>query len=134
MASRSVVIAFQVLSCHAHEVSPTINHQKFPNLRRHHLYSIVSCLCCQDNETAIKCSFPTNSLQIHCLGQMVQLFGQQVTSHAILLIQPDQTKVRVSINGPIEVPRRDELVSETTIDIQFRPIAGFPGSSHLRRG
>jgi 3' exoribonuclease family, domain 1 len=38
------------------------------------------------------------------------------------------TKVLVSINGPIEVPRRDELVSETTIDIQFRPISGFPGS------
>ena len=65
---------------------------------------------------------------------MVQPSGQQVACHAILLIQVGQTKVLVSINGPIEVPRRDELVSETTIDIQFRPIAGFPGSSHSRRG
>ena len=40
-----------------------------------------------------------------------------------------QTKALVSINGPIEVSRRDELVSETTIDIQFRPISGFSGSS-----
>ena len=65
---------------------------------------------------------------------MVQPFGQQVTSHGILVTQAGQTKVLVSINGPIEVPRRDELVSETTIDIQFRPIAGFPGSSRSRRG
>src|SRR5271170_7698265 len=46
-----------------------------------------------------------------------------------LLIAAGNTKVLVSINGPIEVPRRDELVSETTIDIQFRPISGSPGFS-----
>jgi len=42
-----------------------------------------------------------------------------------------QTKVLVSINGPIEVPRRDELVSETTIDIQFRPVSGFSGDFNI---
>jgi len=45
-----------------------------------------------------------------------------------LLTLPGPTKVLVSITGPIEVPRRDELVSETTIDIQFRPLSGSPGA------
>ena len=35
------------------------------------------------------------------------------------------TKVLVSINGPIEVQRRDELIQETTVDIQFRPVSGL---------
>ena len=69
-----------------------------------------------------------NLPQIHCLGQMVQPFGQQVTVLWTNMSNlSGQTKVLVSINGPIEVPRRDELVSETTIDIQFRPVSGVSG-------
>lgn len=61
--------------------------------------------------------------------QTVQPYGQQAKSLSpFLLTFIGETKVLVSINGPIEVPRRDELVSETTIDIQFRPLSGFPGS------
>jgi exosome complex component RRP46 len=41
------------------------------------------------------------------------------------------TKALVAINGPIEVPRREELVSETTVDIQFRHISGYSGTSFL---
>jgi ribonuclease PH len=38
------------------------------------------------------------------------------------------TKALVSITGPIEVQRREELVSETTIDIQFRHVSGYSGT------
>ena len=57
---------------------------------------------------------------------MALLFGQQVTLMNTTLIK-GQTKALVSINGPIEVSRRDELVSETTIDVQFRPVSGYAG-------
>ena len=60
----------------------------------------------------------------------------QISSHADYCFQTlliwaasnlhaGQTKVLVSISGPIEVQRRDELIQETTIDIQFRPVSGF---------
>lgn len=77
-----------------------------------------------------------NLTQIRCPVQMVQLCGQLV-AHPLIRFRyfgsdyEGQTKVLVSINGPIEVPRRDELVSETTIDIQFRPVSGFPGDFNI---
>jgi hypothetical protein len=59
---------------------------------------------------------------------MVQLFGQQVATPIWLLkLIEGATKALVSINGPVEVQRKDELVSETTIDIYFRPVSGFTG-------
>lgn len=76
----------------------------------------------------VGCSFLTVFPRIHCLKQTDLLFGQQVSaSIGLCRLTEGTTKALVSINGPIEVQRKDELVSETTIDIYFRPVSGFTG-------
>jgi len=68
--------------------------------------------------------FATNPL-IRADGSALWTTGVFLWDHS----NAGKTKALVSINGPIEVSRRDELVSESTIDIQFRPVSGYPGNS-----